>query len=842
MKVPLSWLKEYVDITVPLDELVERLTLAGLEVDSMEKIGDWWDRAKIVVGEVLEVRPHPNADRLVLADVAYGGGAIEQCVTGAPNLFPYKGIGPVSLKVAFAMEGAELYDGHQEGFVKMRLKRGNIRGIPSRAMVCSEKELGISGEHEGILFLPEDAPVGMPLAEYLGDVILDVGLTANLARCLNMLGVAREVSALIGAKLHYPDTGWQTEGPPAGDLARVEIWDPDLCSRYIATIIRDVEICPSPQWMQERVRKGGMRPISNIVDITNYVMLEWGQPLHAFDYDKLVARANGSVPTIIVRRSRPGETMTTLDGQDRTFAEDTLLICDTAGPIAVAGVMGGLETEIDDRTRSILLESANFHFLSIRRTTQALKLPSEASLRFGQGIHPALAEPAVRRASELMRVLADGTIALGMVDAYPLPAETVTIDLTLAEVERILGMRFTVEAITRILESLEFECERTTKSALRVIVPNHRIDCQYPADLIEEIARIHGYDRIPVTEMADQLPPQRTNRDLELEEQVRDVLVASGLQELVTFSLTNLAREAALLPGTPAAALPAETYVILANPISQDRAVMRQNVLATALEAVAANLRFRDRVEIFELGKVFLLRPGEELPQEPRRLGIVLTGARTDRHWLGGEGLENTAGSGQGLDFFDLKGVVEVLLERLHVTGAVYEPAEHPTFQPGRTARLLLTDTSTGSERTVPLGFLGELQPAVREAFGLPDCRVAAAELDLEVLLAYVPPVWFVESISPYPAVLQDLAVVVDEAVPAAAIQHAITRAGGPLLKEVELFDVYRGDPVPAGKKSLAYALTFQAPDKTLRDEIVAKQVQRIVRSLNRELGAELRK
>ena len=344
MKVPQSWLKDYVDIVVSIDELADRLTLAGLEVAGIERIGDWWDREKIVVGEVVEVRPHPDADRLVLADVAYGGEEIEQCVTGAPNLFPYKGAGRVSLKVAFAMEGAELYDGHQEGFIKTRLKRTKIRGIPSRAMVCSEKELGISGEHEGILFLPDDAPVGMPLVEYLGDTVLDLDLTPNLARCLNVVGVAREVAALTGVRLAYPCTDWQTDGPPAADLARVEIRDPDLCNRYIATIIQGVEISPAPPWMQDRVRKAGMRPISNIVDITNYVMLEWGQPLHAFDYDKLAARVKGGVPTIIVRKARPGETMMTLDGVQRTFGEDTLLICDTVGPIAVAGVMGGFET------------------------------------------------------------------------------------------------------------------------------------------------------------------------------------------------------------------------------------------------------------------------------------------------------------------------------------------------------------------------------------------------------------------------------------------------------------------------------------------------------------------
>ncbi len=439
MKVSLNWLRDYVDITLPPAELAERLTLAGLEVGAVDQIGDWWDREKIVVGEIREIRPHPDADRLVLADVLYGGPEIEQCVTGAPNLFPYKGAGPISLKVAFAMEGAELYDGHQEGFVKTRLKRTKIRGVPSRAMVCSEKELGISDAHEGIMILPADAPVGTPLADYLGDTVWDIDLTPNLARCLNMIGVAREVAALTGGQVRYSSIEWQTDGPPAADLARVQIDDPDLCARYIATIIRDVTIDSSPQWMQDRVRKAGMRPISNIVDITNYVMLEWGQPLHAFDYDKLVARAGGT-PTIIVRRARPGESMTTLDGVHRAFSPDTLLICDTAGPIAVAGVMGGLETEIDDNTRSILLESANFNFISIRRTTQALKLPSEASLRFGRGIHPALAEQAARRASELMRLLAGGTIAQGMVDAYPVPASPTVIVLTAREVERILGI------------------------------------------------------------------------------------------------------------------------------------------------------------------------------------------------------------------------------------------------------------------------------------------------------------------------------------------------------------------------------------------------------------------
>jgi phenylalanyl-tRNA synthetase beta chain len=825
MKVPMSWLKEYVSLVVPLEDLAERLTLAGLEVAAIERIGDWWDREKIVVGEVLEVHPHPDADRLVLVDVDYGGHEIERCVTGAPNLFPYKGQGRTSLKVAFAMEGAELYDGHKEGFVKSRLKRTKIRGVPSRAMVCSEKELGISEEHEGIMLLPDDAPVGVPLTDYLGDVVLDLDLTPNLARCFSMIGVAREVAALTGVPLRYPSTEWQTDGPPAETLARIEIDDPDLCNRYIGTIIQGVETKPSPQWMQDAVRKAGMRPISNIVDITNYVMLEWGQPLHAFDYDKLVARAGGGMPTIIVRRAKPGEVLKTLDGVNRTFTEDDLLICDTAGPIAVAGVMGGFDTEIDENTRNILLESANFDFISVRRTTQRLKLPSEASLRFGKGIHPALSALAARRASELMRTQAAGTIAQDMVDAYPIQPEPVVIELTTSEVERILGITFSLKEIVSILEPLEFECQPGSNEAIMVTVPDHRLDCTYPADLIEEIARVYGYDRIPVTEMADRLPPQRANSALDLEEEVRNVLVGCGLQEVITYSLTNLAREAALNPAQSVDDLDPATYIVITNPITQERVVMRRSLLSTVLEVAAANLRFRDRVEIFEVGKVFLPVPDEELPEEPRHLSIVMTGPRDDRHWLATEGPD--------LDFFDLKGIVETLLERLHVADASYDRVEHSSFQPGRTAGLCV--------QGVEIGVLGELHPLVRDAFGLPDCRVTAAELDLEALLAQVPPAWFVEPLSAYPAVLQDLAIIVDDEVPAATVRDLIAKAGGFLLKKVRLFDVYQGEPVPEGKKSLAYALTFQAPDKTLRDAVVAKQVKRIVRQLEEELGAELR-
>jgi len=827
MRVPLSWLKEYVDVTLPLPELTERLTLAGLEVAAVETIGlpgaDLpWDPQRIRVGEVVEVKPHPDADRLVLAVVDYGEEDYETCVTGAPNLFPYLGKGRISLKVAFAMEGARLWDPYAERPKVMKLKRTKIRGVPSRAMVCSERELGLSDEHEGILILPDDAPTGTPLADYLGDVVLDLDLTPNLARCFSVIGVAREVAALTGQALRLPSLDVPTEGEPIEAQVRIEIEDPNLCARYIGMLIRDVTIGPSPFWMQRRLRMAGMRPINNVVDITNYVMLEWGQPLHAFDYDRLAERAAGGVPTIIVRPARPGERMTTLDGVERELTPDDLLICDAAGPVAIAGVMGGAETEVAETTHNILLESANFNFISIRRTSQRLKLPSESSARFGRGVHPAMARRGALRAAGFLHDLADGTVAQGMADAYPAPPEPVTLTLTTTEARRILGIPLTAAELTDILTRLEFDC-RVEGEALRVTTPDHRLDITCTADLLEEVARIYGYDRLPATLMADRLPPQRENRDLTLEERTRDLLVEAGLQEVITYRLTTPQREQALLPpGSPPDERP---YVTLANPISVERTVMRHSLLASVLEIAAANLRFRERVAIFEIGQVYLPSDEGPLPEEPRRLAVVLTGPREPLHWAGSDR--------EPVGFFDLKGVVETLVEGLHLADVEYVPTQHPTFHPGRTAQLVVGGR--------PAGTFGQLHPQVAENFGLPAQPILAADLDLETLLALVPPSYTVAPISRYPAVRQDIAVVVDEGVPAAEVQRYIVQAGGKLLRRVQLFDVYRGEQIGPGKKSLAYALTFQADDRTLTDHDANRLRDKIVRRLADKVGATLR-
>ncbi len=823
MRVPLSWLREYVEITLAPEDLAEKLTLAGLEVTRIERVGDWWDPDRIRVGEVLRVEKHPNADRLVLATVDYGDPEPMTVVTGAPNLFPYLGQERPGIKVAFARAGAYLIDPYDEQRRKKKLKPAKIRGVRSEGMVCSERELGLSDEHEGILILPDDAPVGVPLAEYLGDVILEFDITPNMARCLSVVGVAREVHAVTGAPLHIEMPTMKDEGePPAEASVRVVIEDPDLCHRYAATLIRNVTIGPSPFWMQRRLQMVGMRPINNIVDITNYVMWEWGQPLHAFDYDKLVARADGDIPTIIVRRARPGERIRTLDGVDRELDPDMLLICDTKGPIAIAGVMGGEETEVTEQTRNVLLEAANFEYINNRRTAQRLKLPSEASRRFSRGIPEEMVPVAARRASDLMRTFAGGTIARGMVDAYPVKQETVVVRISPAEIERQLGVAIPQEEVISILRRLDFDV-RQEGETLHCRVPWHRLDVRIPADIVEEVARIWGYDRIPETLPSDALPRQYRNWEVEAQERVRDVLVAAGLQDIIAYSLTSLENCAKLRPGGPPPN--PEDYVRLANPLTKDRTVMRRTMLVSLLETLAYNQRFTDRQAIFEIGRVYLPRPDQERPDEPTRIGIALMGPREPESVWGAERAP--------MDFYDLKGIVEILAERLHLPDLTFEPLrDHPTFGP-RAARVLC-------EGQV-LGVLGEAHPQVREAFDLPRVPVCLAELEMMPFVEAYRRSWHIAPISPHPPVKEDLAVLVDEGVPVAEVARVIREAGGPLVVNVALFDLYRGPNIPAGKKSLAFHITYQALDRTLKDAEVARIRQRIIRALEERLGAQLR-
>jgi phenylalanyl-tRNA synthetase beta chain len=819
MRVPLSWLKDFVEITIPLDDLIHRMIMAGLEVANVEHIGDTWQRDKLFVGEVLEVKPHPNAERLVLAVVEYGQGTPQTVVTGAPNLRP----GERGQKVAFAVEGAELVDGHSATPQKQLLTRTTIRGVESAGMVCSEKELGLSDDHTGVIILDPTAPVGRPLQDVLGDTVLEVELTPNLAYANCIVGLAREVAALTGQELRAwrPDEARLMASLSATTpYITVRSADPQLCPRYSAALIENVTIQPAPAWMQRRLLLAGMRPINNIVDITNYCMLELGQPLHAFDYQTLQGG-------IVVRRAAPGERMQTLDGLDRMLTEDMLLITDDSGPIAIAGVMGGTTTEVSERTRHILLESANFYSISIRRTSQALRLASEAAQRFGRGVDSALTLPTLVRASRLMEELGGGTMHTAIADTYPQPPRPRHITLRATEVRRTLGMDFRVETMQRILSALAFQCTPHVDDGeprLEVEVPSHRLDVSIAADLIEDIARIHGYEAIPLTLIKDVLPPQRSQPLLAGLEQTRDVLVGCGLTEIISYGLTSLdSISRAQVDGPP---LEASAYIKVANPISQEREFLRQSLVPSMLETLRTNSRYRQRMALFEIGRVYLPQPGAELPLEQRRLAIALTGPVQLASWYDGE-------TPPHFGLAHLKGIIETLVQRLHVPGVHFAAAPHPSLHPARSATLHLASST--------LGMMGEAHPQVCERFDLPEQAIALLELNLDMLLAHRRPRRY-QRISRFPAALQDMALVVDADIPAQTVQETLRAAGGDLLRHVELFDLYQGEQIPAGKKSLAYALTFQAEDRSLTEDEVLQRYLHIQQHAAAALGAELRR
>jgi phenylalanyl-tRNA synthetase beta chain len=859
MRVPLTWLRDYVAITDTPEELASRLTFAGLEVEGLEYVGLApahqpiaglpaagrtgpvarglaWDPATIVVARILEVMPHPNADRLTLLRVDDGSGDEAIVLTGAPNLFHLKGAGPLAkpLKIVYAREGAVLFDGHKPGREVMTLKRAKIRGVESKSMACSEKELGISDDHDGIIILDDDAPVGTAAAEYMGDVVFEVKINPNMARNACVLGIAREIHALTGAPLRPPALSVTITGAPIAGRVGIEIREPALNPRFVLGLIEGARVAPSPYWVQRRLRLAGTRPISNIVDATNYVMFELGEPLHAFDWDVLVKRAGETRPTIITRRAGPGETLTTLDGVERKLDPFTVLVCDEHGALSMAGVMGGAESEVAATTTNVLLEGAAWDFINVRKTVKAQNLPSEASYRFSRGVHPNLAEKGVVRALELMRQWTGGTVARGLVDSYPARPEPVVVDITPAEVARQLGVRIPLDEITGILKSLKFECEIHGDAAdphavIRATVPDHRLDIGTGvvgrADLVEEIARVYGFERIPETLLAEVLPPPHPNRDLDLEEQARDVLASVGLQEIVTYSLTSPEREAKLVAAPPAGDAAEVAYVRLANPIVVDRVVMRRTLLAGLIETAAANRRHTDRGAFFEVGNVFLPRWGAPLPEEPRRLGILLSGPRTPQGWQPADRAP--------VDFFDVKGVVEELADGLAVTGLGFEPGEHEALRPGRTARVLVGGT--------PVGWIGELHPAVAARFDLTGAAVIVAELELDPILAMAVDRNPTRPVPVYPPIKEDLAFVLDRAVPVARVVEVIRKAGGPMLAGAALFDEYTGEQVGAGRRSLAFSLTYQAPDRTLTDADAKKIRERVAHALAEELGAALR-
>ncbi len=853
MKVPISWLKDFVEINLPIEKLAHQLTLAGLEVEEIRFVGlplpgeggegdrnqhrqetkytgMSWGPDEIVVGAVHEVMPHPDADRLVLCRL--NDGKKEHTVlTGAPNLFPYLGQGELDppLKVAYAREGAVIRDAYTEekGLQLTTIKRKKIRGVDSYSMACSEKELGISEDHEGIIFLDPDAPTGMALADYMGDAVLDIAITPNFARAANILGVAREVAALTGEEFKFPAVEGKAEGEPVQEKVSIEIQDPVLNPRFVLGLIENVEQKPSPYWVQRRLKLAGVRPINSVVDATNYTMLEIGEPLHAFDYDVLVDRAGGKPPKIITRRARAGETLTTLDDVERELKEFTVLVTDTAGPLSLAGVMGGEESEVNPSTRNVLLEGASWNYVNVRRTVSDQNLPSEAAYRFERGVHPELAPIGVQRGLEWLRQWTGGTVDRGIVDAYPLPPEDPEVVLSEADVERWLGIHLTLDEIASLLKKLEFEVS-IGKKQVAARTPPHRLDIGEgmigKADLMEEIARIYGYDRIPPANLADGLPNQVGNTALELEERIRDRLVGLGLQEVVNYRITSPEAESKIVPDSIQAK--EIRYTELSNPISADKTVLRRSLLPAALEIVERNARIRKRIAIFEIGPVFIPdSDGSDLPSERTDLVLAMAGHRHAPSWQDSD-------SGM-MDFFDLKGVLEELVSGLRIGTLKFLPGEHPSYHPGKCARILIGDDQVGT--------MGEIHPLVRDHYDLPDAPILTAEFEIGRLLSFVPDLYAVEPIPDQPPVLEDLAIVVNEEIPAKKVEELISQTGGEILSTIRLFDVYRGKQVGEGNKSLAYSLVYQHPERTLTDEEVAKVRNSIVYRLENELGASLR-
>ncbi len=817
MKVPVRWLKDLVDVDWTASEIARRLTMAGLEAEGVTEIGGSWD--KVYVGYVERVEPHPNADRLTLATVTAGEHRLT-VVTGAPNIAERQ-------KVALALAGARLIDGHSDEFRMITLKPSNLRGVRSEGMVCSEKELGISDEHEGIMVLDDDAPVGLPLRDYMGDDVIEFEITPNLVHAFSMIGIARELGAVADVRPHLPELADLSSVPRDDSLVKVE--DPDLCSRYVGAIIENIRVEESPSWMQQRLIAAGVRPINNIVDVTNYVMLEWGQPLHAFDRGFL---HDGRV---IVRRARPGEAIETLDHVKRQLDPDTLVIADDERAVGMAGVMGGVNSEIRDDTEAILLEAANFNMANVRRTARGQRLRTEASARFERGIDPNLAWTAIQRSVALIQGMLPDAKVTSLADVYTARREPFEMTMPRSEIKRLLGVDFSDETVLSILDRLDFQpsIERLDGTdVIRVRVPTWRSDISLKADLVEEVARIAGYDNLPETlpvggTVAIEIDPMRR-----LVRSVQDILVGAGLHEVMTYSMINDSDLTALAPGGTHAPerlgfyqQPHLPLVRVTNPLRTDWEIMRPTLVPSVLKNAAENLKFSRTVNIFETARVYLPRGVDELPDERQTVVCVMAGAQEENGLFSSE---------RGTDFFDIKGTIDELLRRTGASDVMYEPIAHPSFHPGRAAEIHVNGTA--------VGVIGEVHPLVGGNLGISDAgRVALAEIDLVALAGTGLSDVQAQPVTRFQPVEQDFAVVVDEEIPAARVRVALSAGAGGLLGGIALFDIYRGPAIDPGTKSLAFRVTLSAPDRQIDEREVERLRGRIEAQVKRHVGGKLR-
>ncbi|MBI9081964.1 MAG: phenylalanine--tRNA ligase subunit beta [Desulfobacterales bacterium] len=803
MIVSLSWLREYVSVDLAPDAIAEALTMAGLEVEAI------WDRfaflESVRVGRIQAVTPHPNADRLRLCRVDIGERTLT-VVCGAPNAAE-------GMLVPCALPGTRMPDGKT-------LRTGEIRGQDSQGMLCSEAELGLGMDRSGLMALTADLAVGQALNQALGlnDTVMEIGLTPNRSDCLSILGVAREIAAAVGTRIRYPEIELPRGTGGIEQMTSVTLCDPDLCPRYAARLVVDIAVGPSPFWLQDRLVSVGLKPISNVVDITNFVMMELGQPLHAFDFDRLEENR------IVVRAAADGEPFTTLDEKPRTLEAGMCMICDGKKPVAVGGVMGGLNSEIADDTRRVLIESACFNPVSVRKTAKALGLATDASHRFERGADPHGTVNALNRAAQLMVAICGGTLVSGVIDAHPRPAEQKVISMSAATVNRRLGTDLSVADMARYLSSVEFSVDTIDADRLAVTPPSFRVDVSRWEDLSEEIARLYGYNNIAVSFPRMTAEAGGSVAALDLRHQIKTLMTGMGFSEVINYSFIH---------GDSADRLdlkaedPRRKGVAIVNPISEDQAVMRPTLIAGMLQTAVHNLAMQNRnLRLFEIGHVFFdMDDPDSLPHEQERFAALWTGARAAGHWQQKE---------IPCDFYDLKGGIEALLERLGLERPTFTaiPADDCTMtRPGHSARLI----AGGRE----LGWVGEVSSATRAAYDLKQ-EAFVFEIDMQALAESLPDTATARPVPRYPATSRDVTLIVADTVEAMGILDSAARNDHPLVERLHLLDVYAGEPIAQGKKSVTFRIVYRSAEQTLEDDTVNPVHQGITDRLIHEFNADL--
>lgn len=810
MQVSIKWLKDYIDFDWSAEELADRFTMAGVPVENVIRADEGLDH--VVTGRIEEITPHPDSDHLQVCQMNVGGKERIQIITGAQNVAQ----GQV---VPVAMVGAHLPNG-------MHIKKGKLRGLPSNGMLCSAGELHLDltklteEEKDGIYILPSDTPVGVPAKDVLGldDVVLEFELTANRGDCFSVLGLVREIAVLTGNEPKWPVIRCEEDdAAKTADLIQTGIEATDLCDRFSVRMVKNVKVAPSPEWMQQRLEGAGIRAINNVVDVTNFVMLELGQPMHAYDYDAITGH------TLTARRAKAGENLHTLDDSSRVAKGEELVIADSEHPAGLAGIMGGLESEVTEKTTTVVFEAASFYGPSIRRTARACGLHSEASGRFERGVDVTNTPRALERACQLLQEMGACTVTQGIVDCYPQPKTPVTIDFTAAQINGRLGTELSGSRMVDILTKLGFVIEETGEERYRATVPSWRNDCTYMEDLSEEVARIYGFDNIAGTTPFGRMMQGRQSARQTFIERIKQILAALGMTEELSFSFTStelldklrVPQESELRRAIP-----------IMNPLTDEAPLVRTCLLTSIMENAVRNFSRKNMdLRLFDVAPVFYPKqlPLTELPEEKTKLVGLITGRRQEVGWNQGN---------EQVDFYDMKGIVEELFARLGISKYTVEAGEHFALHPGKTACF-----KKGRE---VIAVVGELHPEAAENFGIKQ-KVYLFEMDVETLMKYTAKNFHFESLPKYPAIARDLAMLVDEDVAAADIERVIAKHGGKHFTGVTLFDVYTGKQVAAGKKSLAFNLTFQSKDRTLKDEEADAAFQQILAAVEQQFHAELR-